>query len=171
MSEPLYSIVKMSRVALALLILGSVVAPAGLRAQERPDCPYRECALRIEERGGLFSRRAIVRGTEGEELGRIGFLGAPDLDPLLADPDSAAYYYREFRANHPSGNLLKAAGGLLVGAAIAFVPDVDDDGARIALLGGGLGGFVLYFLGDERADRATNSLARAIWWYNRGLER
>lgn len=136
-----------------------------IRAQDVSPCSYRECALRIERGSGIFGRTTVVRGVGAEKVATIGYLSTPNLTDLFARSDAAARYFRDFRSAHVRGNLLLTLGGLLAGAAV-LIPEAKNEGLQFALLGVSVSGIVVYHFGDSLADRAGNSLARAIWWYN-----
>ena len=98
-------------------------------------------------------------------VARIGFR-APSLADFAAREDSAGIYFREFRAEHTSGNWLLLLGALTAVAGEVVVSQSDQDVLGTGLVVAGLG---VMIGGGERARRGRNALQRAIWFYNRTL--
>jgi hypothetical protein len=152
---------------LCALVLAPLVGPAAVSAQAGPTrapagCTYETCALRVEP-GGFLSGPKLLRGRAGERVGSLGMFGG-GVDTLLAGPDSAAAYGRQYVSNIRVANTFALLG------AVAFVVasvhsdgfrDTDDTDAAIALTGAGLSLVAIPFV-----VRASRSLSRAVWHYN-----
>src|SRR5688500_9977241 len=105
----------MRRAVFLSLLLASATLhlhPATARAQATSDttCSYSRCALRINY--GFFSTR-LVRGSTGESVSRLGCFGS-GVGLLIAAPDSAAYYARQYQSRRSTSDLLGLVGGALV---------------------------------------------------------
>ncbi len=130
-------------------------------------CTYATCALRIET---AWFGMHVVRGTQGERVGRLGSFGG-GVESLLSGPDSAAAYGRQYvRATRRSSTL-----GLIGAVAYAVVVVRTDNFKReqfgdaeviTAIAGAGLTLASVPF-----AVQAQRSLSRAVWWYNSALPR
>jgi len=138
-------------------------APSPLAAQDST-CSYDRCALALHR--GFWSSY-LVRGDGVTRVARIGFR-APTLADFAARQDSAGFYFRQFRAQHTSGNWLQLLGALtaVAGQVVVYESRQDVVGTGILLVGYGV-----LFTGGERTRRGANSLQRAIWYYNRTLAR
>jgi hypothetical protein len=152
-------------VAIALGVAALVHGPDPLRAQSPTEpCPYRQCALRLEPRG---LGTALVRGVEGEVVGRLGFMGVrPELRILVSRSDSAVAHAERYQRLAPRGAVLAGIGSLLL-VAPALREDLGD-GAVIAAT---LGGAASTIAGTILLSRAQRALARSIWWHNEALTR
>jgi hypothetical protein len=135
---------------------GTAQAPAGA-------CPYHECALRVEPRR---TATVLVRGAEGEVVGRVGLFGIPELQGLVAPSDSAVAYARSYQRG------ARVGGGWLMAGTIASVAPIFltgwSDEARLA---GALAGSAATLYGALTLADAQRALSRAIWWYNGTLDR
>lgn len=152
----------------------SLAAQAELSAQVRTPaadsargCAYQVCALRVEY--GAFGRY-LARGAEGERVSRLGGFGS-GVGPLLAGPDSAAHYARQYvRSTRWAEGLGLIAG---VGLAIAYLRDgglrdgFGDPAAQVAAASG----IVALYASLPFSLRAQRSFSRAIWWHNAVLLR
>ena len=148
-------------IALGLVALLGALAPCPLAAQDST-CSYNRCALALHR---SFWSEYVVRGDSAVRVARIGFR-APSLADFAAREDSAGIYFREFRAEHTSGNWLLLLGALTAVAGEVVVSQSDQDVLGTGLVVAGLG---VMIGGGERARRGRNALQRAIWFYNRTL--
>jgi hypothetical protein len=160
----------MRRIGPRLALLATCALPAPLRAQAAAaePCPYTRCALRLE------GQRLWRGAPPGAPAGRLGFWGAPPLVPLVAGSDSALAYAREFDRHYAAGVRLAGAAGVAAGLLLAVAYGQRDGRVTAgdwALVGGALGALAVGVHGQRRVDRARDALARALWWYNRGLPR
>jgi len=158
-------IIRRIAVATALGAAALVHAPGPLHAQAASEpCPYRECALRLEPRG---LGAALVRGAEGEVVGRLGFMGVrPDLRLLVSRSDSAVAYAERYQILAPRGAALAGLGSLLLVA-----PALREDLGDGWVIGATLGGAVSSIAGALLLSRAQRALARSVWWHNEALVR
>jgi len=142
-------------------------AQAPLAAGVPVGCTYATCALRVEP--AFFGPR-LVRGASGEVVSRLGGFGG-GVDSLLAGPDSAAAYGREYvRASQISGALG------LIGALAYVVTVVRSENSQYGLPSDADAATMIAGAGFLVASipfgvRAQRSLSRAIWWYNAALPR
>jgi hypothetical protein len=152
-------------VAIALGAAALVHAPGSLRAQAASEpCPYRECALRVEPRG---LGTALVRGAEGEVVGRLGFMGVrPDLRILVSRSDSAVAHAERYQLLAPRGAVLAGIGSLLLAA-----PTLREDLGDGWVIGATLGGAASTIAGAILLSRAQRALVRSVWWHNEALAR
>ncbi|MDT7858175.1 hypothetical protein RQM47_16120 [Rubrivirga sp. S365] len=149
---------------LAVALVGLFGAPAVAQDAGAP-CPYEDCALRIEPTA-LGVR--VVRGSEGVAVGRLVPF-REDLSALTASSATALPYARAAeRASSRSVLAAVAAGLLLWAAADEDGPLGGGDGLRV---GAALGGATAGFYGVVLGLRAEQASARAVWEYNRGLDR
>jgi hypothetical protein len=132
----------------------------GLSAQAPARCSYDECAIRVRS---TFWSTQLVRGREAVPVARIGFF-APRL-PLFGErSDSAGFYYDAFRSRRNTQSILGLTGlGIAVGVVIAAASGADPP-AELVLVS-----IPLTALAGMVTTGASDRLARAIWWYNRGL--
>ncbi|HSJ05406.1 MAG TPA: hypothetical protein VK936_01805 [Longimicrobiales bacterium] len=137
--------------------LTAVPTPAA--AQEA--CTYDTCGLRI--RAPSFSApRAIVRGTDGTEVARLGLM-EPAIAPLVQLSDSAVAHARVYDVLNDRGSIITIVGTVLsIGAPIIF----RDTGQKIGFAVAGIG---ITVYGGMVSNQAQEALSRAIWWYNREL--
>ena len=149
-----------------------LVAPRPLPAQQPPlaSCSYDACALRVEPR---FLGLALVRGTAGESVARLGLFG-PNLERIVQDADSAVRHARQYRRSQNRGGAAALAGTALTVAAVVQCRDegfyIVPDCSRTAL-SMFIGGAALSLYGGFELARANRALSRAVWWYNRALPR
>jgi len=126
---------------------------------------YEENALRIEnQRGDML----VVRGANGDPVGKIGVFRGLDLARLVASSEKAAAEARKFARDYRPGTLLAAAGIATLGLAfgVARIQDVNS-GITIGLT---LTGIALVGYGAGRLENAYNALERSFWWYNHDLK-
>lgn len=109
---------------------------------------------------------ALLRGAEGEVVGRVGAFGVrPRLSRTVAVSDTAVYHDRRFERLWSRAAVLLLFGSLLVsGAGLSATPDEP----RIELL---LAGAALTLHGTVLASTASRAFSRAVWWYNSTLAR
>ena len=156
--------VTMRRVVVpSLLLVYVALQPEPARAQAAPDstCSYSQCALRVDY--GFFSTR-LVRGSTGERVARLGWLGS-GVDILLAASDSAAHHARQYQSKRRTGEVLGFVGGVLTLAAIWTTDDAVDGSLLI------ISGLTFELASLPFVLSARRSLDRSVWWYNRDLPR
>jgi hypothetical protein len=153
------------------LVLAPALAPGAASAQSATrassGCTYDTCALRVEPR--FWTPNVLVRGHDGVVIGRLGAFGG-GVDSLLAGPDSAAAYARQYVTAARTSNTLALLGGVAYVALLMHSDNLsnDLDGTDYAL---GLSGLGLVIAAVPFELRAGRSLARAIWFYNVALAR
>jgi hypothetical protein len=133
-------------------------------------CSYDACALRVEE-------GRVLRGRQGEQVGRLRWFSATSLLPLVGPSDSARFYASEFDRHYGAGARWSALGGLADGVLIASLLHTTSAagtndrwrGRDWLLLGGAVVGLGASVYGEHQLKRARRGLARAIWWHNREL--
>lgn len=165
--------------ALAASLIAIALAPFALGAQDSTRaaastlCTWDSCALRVED-------GRILRGVQGIPVGRLGFLGATHLSPLVAPTDSARYYAGVFDRNYASGSRMSLLGQVGAGLCLLFVLDrsgrTDGNADQWrnedwALLGGLVASMGVSQYGVTKIGRANRALSRAMWWSNRELAR
>ena len=131
-------------------------------------CSYDVCALRLEE-------GRILQGRQGAEVGRLRWLNATPLLPLVGPSDSARFYAAEFDRRYARGSRWAALGSVSSGVVVAYMIDSNYGTASNTSWSRGdwalLGGLVLSIgagtYGQHQLERARRGLARAIWWHNR----
>ena len=159
------------------VIIGLTLAGAPLLAQETAtvstpsaSCSYDVCSLRLEE-------NRIVQGRYGEEVGRLQWLNATPLLPLVGSSDSARFYATDFDHGYAVGSRWAALGAVSSGVVLAYMVDANFSSSTNTRWSQGdwalLGGLVLSVgasvYGQHQLERARRGLARAIWWHNREL--
>lgn len=138
----------------------------GATAMSAQDSSYDQNALRVESHRGDLQ---IVRGIEGTVVARAGVFRGPRVADLVGQSGKALEEARIFEREYQPGQYLAALGIGVMGAALGA--------SRIAdlnpLIPTGLTGvsIVLIAYGGAKLHRATQALSRAIWWYNRDLQR
>jgi hypothetical protein len=120
---------------------------------------YDQCALRREQ-------EKVLAGREARLIGTLGFLNATDMTALFAVNDSAARYYDSFHDNYVAGTALNLVSTITIGGWWFFRKDL----STRAEIGFALTGLITGFFGSSLETKADQSLARAIWWYNRDLQ-
>jgi hypothetical protein len=163
--------------AAALLVAAPIAAQGTSRAAWVPQsaaiaadsaCPaatYAACAVRAETR--LLGGTRIVRGPEGETVGRLRGFGGANLARLLAGSDSAVAHARRYTtASRTSSAFALVGGALFVAAAAVDLEDRKVKDSGLVLVGAGS---VAGLVATAYQLRAQRSLSRAVWWYNRDL--
>jgi hypothetical protein len=154
----------MSRSLLAILALCFLLSePTTMNAQDRT---YDGSALRLDVR---FGDIRIVRGADGQVLGKVGVIGGADVTKIVAGSPQAVTEAREFQSNYGPGVATLGLGLVALGASVgvSHIHDVNrgiTTGLTLATVG-------LITYGGQRLQRAYNALARSLWWYNRDLTR
>lgn len=154
-----------ARVA-SLALLTFALAAAPLAAQPTPTppidgCSYDSCALRVEP-GGFFTRPVLLRGVDGERVGRFG-MRSPDLAALVAGSDSAVAHARAARPHQLRGGVARLLGTIAgVAAFVIGRNDANSDNVwPLSLAAAGLGVYAGY-----EGRLAQREVARSVWWYN-----
>jgi hypothetical protein len=149
---------------LSLIMHGTAVAqsPAAVPA----GCTYATCALRVEPR---FWATHLVRGADGESVGRIGGFGG-DVGVLLAGPDSAAANARRYVTDSRRSGTLGVL-GLIAGVVFYSRINSRTEDPDPATVTAGVTSLALGIAAIPFSTRASRSLSRAVWWYNAALPR
>ena len=144
------------------LLLGLQSTPTA--GQEAPTCTYDECALRLREHG-LFGPE-VLRGRSSEVIASVGAFGRSLMNIVQAS-DSAAYHAHIYDRNKNRAFIASAAGSLLLAASVVSL--TSDEGGLA--LGFALSGLAFSTAGDRWRRSAQEGMSRALWWYNRDLQR
>jgi hypothetical protein len=130
-----------------------------------PSCNYDRCALRLTLNFGTWK---IVRGVEGVQVGTLGLLRAPNLEPLVAEVPEAAREARELRRSYARSSALLWGGAGI--AALGSIAAIGQSGhaAGVAV---GFGGVAIMLLGARQYGKSVDVVSRSIWLYNRSLSR
>jgi hypothetical protein len=162
---PTPTTLRAAALAALLLVTGRAAgAQVAAAAGVPPGCTYQTCALRLEQGWGM----RIVRGAEGQRVGKVGGFGT-GVGVLLAGPDSARVHAQRFQgASRVASTLGLISAAAWVYSAVRYNRNgEDDDTAQIvALAGTGVGLISIPF-----AWRAQRGLSRSVWWYNAALPR
>ncbi|MDP9206616.1 MAG: hypothetical protein M3P12_14400 [Gemmatimonadota bacterium] len=134
-----------------------------MTAQDRS---YDENALRVESRRGDLQ---IVRGVQGTVVARAGVFHGPKVAFLVGQSDSALAEALVFEHEYGPGQYLAGFGIATLGAAIGAsrIADINPTiptGLTIASV-------ALITYGGSKLEKAYRALSKAIWWYNRDLNR
>jgi hypothetical protein len=138
----------------------ALLAVAAAPAYAQQACTYDDCALRLEQ-------NEVIAGKAGKKVGSLGFMSFTDLTQTFSASDSAAAQYAVFRDYYNTGSLLSGLTGTTLTGVWIF-RDKLSTGYEIGII---ISALVLGAVGNHHAKRAEQSLARAIWWYNRDLPR
>jgi hypothetical protein len=152
----------------ALLAAITALAPTAQNALAQSSsssaCSYEECALRV--RFGFFGE-SLVRGAESDKVRDLDFwIGS--LDEVFEGSTAAQDLAATFRRRHNTGTVLTILGIVgMVSEVIStdFWENDDTPGA------GFWSGIVLGAAGGIFIQTSRDPLSRAVWEYNRGLER
>lgn len=130
-----------------------------------PSFNYDRCALRLTLNFGTWK---IVRGVEGVQVGTLGLLRTPNLEPLVAEVPEAAREAREL-----GGSYARSSALIWGGAAVAFLGGVAAIGqsGHLAAIAVGFGGVGIMLLGARQHGKSVDVVSRSIWLYNRSLSR
>jgi hypothetical protein len=163
----------MSRKPLLIAALITLAGPAVARAQQTivpssaipAGCNYLTCGLRLES--GFFGAH-IVRGTNGERVGKsLGGFGR-GVDILRAGPDSASFHARKYSSSISTATTLQLLSVLAYLGAMTQAESSYEDSTAPLLLVTGLGFSLASIPFTLRAQR---DLSRSVWWYNSALPR
>ncbi|HEY0672777.1 MAG TPA: hypothetical protein VGD27_10945 [Longimicrobiales bacterium] len=152
--------ITLSKSALTAWICALFIALDAQSANAQQACTYDQCALRREQ-------EKVLAGREAKPIGTLGFLDATDMTEIFAANDSAARYYRAFHNNYVAGSALNLVSTITFGGWWFFRKDL----STRAEIGFALTGLISGFFGSSLETKADEGLARAIWWYNRDLQR
>jgi hypothetical protein len=155
----------MSRSLISLLAatLMLIVSPRQPLAQDRS---YDESALRLEYQTGDV---AIVRGSSGPTVARIGMFPGSKVSALVSDSPNAVAEAKIFERDYVPGSIFTALGIAAMGAAIGTSRIGDVDRTVPVVLS--IGSLLSLVYGARRLENAYRALSRSIWWYNKGLMR
>lgn len=154
----------MLRLSIAIF-LGASLGLGGAPMLMGQATSYEDNALRIEtQRGDML----VVRGANGNPVGKIGVFRGLDVAGFVASSEKAAAEARKFARDYRPGTLLASAGIATLGLAfgVARIQDVNS-GITIGLTLTGIG---LVAYGAGRLENAYNALERSFWWYNHDLK-
>jgi len=126
-------------------------------------------ALRVESKLG---NQLLVRGRDGNVVGKIGGFHGLDLSTALASSPDAVREAREHNRRYTRGSIVLALGLVAwgVGAGVSRIDGIDANVA-IPAWSAVAGGTFLIAYGAVQLNKASSALAKAIWWYNRDLTR
>lgn len=143
---------------LLVLMTGTGVASA----QERS---YDQNALRLDAGFGDVS---IVRGVDGQLVGKIGVFRGIDVAKVVEASPKAVNEARVFQANYRPGNIALALGLATMGASIGAsrIPDLN----RGVTTGLTIATAALITYGGTRLQKAYTALHKSLWLYNRDLK-
>jgi hypothetical protein len=155
----------MSRLLLALCAgaCSLTMEPTLMTAQDQS---YDESALRLDAHFGDFR---IVRGVSGTVVGKIGVFHGIDVASVVSPSPNAIAEAKKFQRDYRPGTLIASLGIATLGAAIGAsrIPNLNQaipTGLTIASVG-------LITYGGSKLESAYRALSKAIWWYNRDLNR
>ena len=155
----------MRRLLLALCAGSSllITRPNLMIAQDRS---YDEGALRLDAHHGTIS---IVRGTSGAVVGKIGVFRGTDLTSVVSPSPNAVAEAMTFQRDYRPGTLMLSAGIVTMGAALGASRIADSN--SLVPMGLTIAGVALITYGGTKIESAYRALSKAIWWYNRDLNR
>ena len=154
----------MSRLAIALI--AAQVFGSGATPMIAQDSSYDNNALRAESRRGDLQ---IVRGKEGIVVVRAGVFRTPQVANVVSGSDNAVAEAKIFEHNYQPGQSFLALGIATMGAAIG-VSRIDGVNTWIPT-GLTVASVMLITYGGTKLESAYRALSKAIWWYNRDLNR
>ena len=134
-------------------------------ARAEAACDYDTCALRLKSTVGPWK---IVRGWNGQEVGELGMLRPPNLAALVADVPEAAAQARAAQRNYRRTAATLWGGSVLAGVGLLFAVESDMPVVGTALGSVGIAGMVI---GSIQHATSIDMLSKAIWLYNRALNR
>ena len=152
-----------SLISLFAAALMLIISPRQPMAQDRS---YDESALRLEYQTGDV---AIVRGSSGPTVARIGMFPRSKVSTLVSDSPNAVAEAKIFERDYVPGSIFTALGVAAMGAAIGTSQIADANRTVPVILS--VGSLVSLVYGARRLENAYRALSRSIWWYNRGLMR
>ena len=154
----------MSRLTLFCLagLFVLMTGPDAATAQERS---YDQNALRLD---ASFGDVSIVRGVDGQLVGKIGVFRGIDVAKVVETSPKAVSEAKEFQRNYRPGHIALALGFITMGASLGAsrLPDLNrgvTTGLTIATVG-------LITYGGTRLQKAYTALHKSLWLYNRDLK-
>lgn len=137
------------------------------RAVTAPDSAhsYDARALRFESSWGSVR---LIRGAAGDLVGTSGWFRDADLERLLATSPAAVVQARLYEKNNFRGSLIGTAGALTTLIGVIVTANSSNNAASPVLIISGVGAMVW---GAQHLNKSYSALSRALWWYNRDLQR
>lgn len=126
---------------------------------------YDSQALRFESSWGSAD---IVRGAKGEVVGTVGWFRSFDVEKLVQSSPQALAAAKDFRTSNYRGSLVSSIGAGLVAAGLIIAGNNSNNASTPVLIIAGAGGIGW---GLTHINASYSALSRALWWYNRNLER
>ncbi len=127
---------------------------------------YERRALRFESQ---FGRTKIIEGIDGPVVGTAEPFRRLDLASLVRSSDSAVAAAATFNRNRRAGEWGFALGFAVFAFEAIFLKVTG--GPHPASLVTGLGATALMFYGADRLGKASESLSKSLWLYNRDLKK
>ena len=149
-----------------VLLLGLGASCAA--AQNRGECTFDTCALRVQHRFSGPPR--VVRGLGAEPVATLGLFGN-SLAEVVAMSDSAVTYARAGNRQGRAATVWGIVGLVGVTAAVLdYTGSFRDWRDPSAVMYVSLGvGFSAAMIAGWQRTRSLDSVEMAIWWYNRDL--
>jgi hypothetical protein len=128
-------------------------------------CDYNTCALRTKISWGTL---LILRGEDETRVEKLVMFRTAKVQSLVATSPEAATEARAFERNYLPGQISQFIGAFLL---VFSAATAGGDGSAVVPISGVVVGSASLFYGVFRSVRATNSLHKTIWLYNRSLQR
>lgn len=122
-------------------------------------------ALRFESSLGKIR---IIRGADGQLVGSGGWFRDIELEKLVASSPNAVSQARLYEKNNFRGSLVGTVGAVTSVVGLVLTTNSSNSAASPALIIGGVGAMVW---GVQHVNMSYAALSRALWWYNRDLQR
>ncbi|MDP9200359.1 MAG: hypothetical protein M3P26_00280 [Gemmatimonadota bacterium] len=151
---------------LAIALYAAQLLSLGATAMSAQDSSYDENALRVESHVGDLQ---IVRGIQGTVVARAGVFHGPKVANLVSRSEKALAEAKVFERDYKPGQYLAALGIATFGAAIG-ASRINDLNSAIPS-GLTAASILLIGFGGSKLENAYRALSKAIWWYNRDLNR
>ena len=144
---------------------GKALPSAGGASLNDSTRSYDAQALRFESHWGSAN---ILRGANGSVVATVGWFRSFDAEKMVAASPRAVLEARTFETDNFRGSLVTALGAttLAVGVLIASNSSNNASSPVLIIAGAGAIGWGLQHVG-----RSYGALSRAMWWYNRDLDR
>jgi hypothetical protein len=126
---------------------------------------YDARALRFESSLGNVR---IIRGADGQLVGKGGWFRDIELEKLVASSPNALAQARLYERNNFRGSLVGTVGAVTSVVGLVLTTNSSNSAASPALIIGGVGAMVW---GVQHVNMSYSALSRALWWYNRDLPR
>ena len=126
---------------------------------------YDARALRFESSWGSVR---IIRGASGQLVGTSGWFRDIELDKIVASSPTAVSQARLFEKNNFRGSLVGTVGALTTVVGLVLTTNGSNGASSPSLIIAGTGAMVW---GAQHLTMSYSALSRALWWYNRDLQR